>query len=90
MKASLHSRYPPRVRGFSLVATSSPKVRLGQPLDFAGLELFHAVQGVLITDKMRSGIKVLKERRHQFGPVKRTELGSFSDQFDNLRHRGAI
>ncbi|MCF7675891.1 MAG: hypothetical protein K9M97_11140 [Akkermansiaceae bacterium] len=71
-------------------STGSPKVLFGQPLDSAGLEVFEALQSVLITDMMRAGIKVLKERRNQLRPIKRIELGSLSDQFCDLRHDGRV
>jgi len=65
--------------------TSSSKA-LRQPLDSAGLQVFEAPQSVLIIDMMKDGVKVLKERRNQFRPIQRTELGSLFDQFGDLRH----
>jgi hypothetical protein len=53
----------------SVAAAGSPEVRLGQPLDFPGLEVFEALQSILITDMMRADVKVLEERRNQLRPI---------------------
>ena len=50
-------------------AAGSPEFRLGQPLDFPGLEVFEALQSILITDMMMADVKVLEERRNQLRPI---------------------
>ncbi|HRQ89851.1 MAG TPA: hypothetical protein PLA50_13710, partial [Bacteroidia bacterium] len=56
---------------------SLPKVLLGQALDFAGLQILKALQSLLVTDVVRTGIEILEEGGNQFHTFKSIQLGRF-------------